>query len=34
MSSVPYILALSQGFLGHNAYVLKKSHILLTQAQS
>ena len=33
-SSVPCILALSRRFLGHNAYVSKKSHVLPTQALS
>ena len=34
MSSVLCILALSRRFLGHSAYILKKSHVLLTQALS
>ena len=34
MSSIPYILALSQKFLGYNTYVSKKSHVFLTQAPS
>ena len=33
-SSVPCILASSRRFLGHSAYVLKRSHILPTQAPS
>ena len=32
--SVLCILALSQRFLGHSAYILKRSHILPTQASS